>query len=373
MTLLQQQFIELLKAGLWGTSPESSLFRNNVNWEYIYKISVEQAVTGIIADGIEQLQQSQYPPKEILTRFIVYKVQIRKQNLAMNREINNIVSQFQNSEIRPILLKGQGISQYYPTPESRSCGDIDLYIGKDQYQECCNILLKSNDASTDKYEENFLHMGIRFNGIELEIHRQAGYMKNKKLDQSFQTWTKEVLEKCPADNLPSWNNNGTSILLPDHTFNAFFLIQHIAKHISTEGIGFRQICDWIMFLHHNYKYIHQDTIIQKLNEYKMREIWDEFSLLATNYLGLPIDHLPVNPVRKESRRTLKLIDQIFLSGNFGHYDSCRIRLKRYGNNKKKKRNIRLQIIRLFKIASLFPKYTIHYGINWMTGGVKRLF
>ena len=373
MTLLQLQFIELLKSGLWGIVPDSALFSNSVNWKQLYKISVEQTVTGIIADGIEKLSPSFYPPKDILTRFIMSKVHIRKMNLSMNREINKIFSMMQESGIRPILLKGQGIAQYYINPESRSCGDIDMYIGDDNYNECCRILLESENTDTEKMEENFLHMGIKFNGIEVEIHRQAGYLKNRKSDYYFQTWTKEALDENSSESLPIWNNEGTDILLPDHTFNAFFLIQHIAKHISTEGIGFRQICDWVMFLFHNHKNINQEILTQKLHEYKMREIWDEFSLLAISHLGLPTEYLPVKPLRKGSKRTQKLMNEIFLTGNFGHYDPSRKTLKRYGDEKKKKRNIHQQIIRLSRIISLFPKYTVHYGINWMTGGIKRLF
>ena len=68
----------------------------------------------------------------------------------------------------------------------------------------------------------------------------------------------------------------------------------------------------------------------------MREIWDEFSLLAISHLGLPTEYLPVKPLRKVSKRTQKLMNEIFLTGNFGHYDSSRKTLKRYGDEKKKK-------------------------------------
>lgn len=99
MTLLQQQFLELLKAGMWGKAPDSSFFIDSVDWKQIYKTSMEQAVLGIIADGIELLPKEFYPSKEILTRFIMSKVQIRKQNLAMNREINKIVDILHESGI----------------------------------------------------------------------------------------------------------------------------------------------------------------------------------------------------------------------------------------------------------------------------------
>lgn len=369
MTLQQQQFLELLKAGMWGKAPDSSFFIDSVDWKQIYKTSMEQAVLGLIADGIELLPKEFYPSKEILTRFIMSKVQIRKQNLAMNREINKIVDILHESGIRPILLKGQGIAQYYINPESRSCGDIDIYVGIENYNKCCSILLSSDKASKEKIEDNFLHLGFSYNGIELEIHRKAGYLKNPELDASFQKWTIDALDNRGEHELPIWNNEGKDVTLPDHTYNAFFLIQHIAKHITSEGIGFRQICDWIMFIHRNHTEIDRNSLQNRIREYRMSEIWNEFCLLAIKYLGLPIDELPIKPTDPSSSKSKDLLKQIFMSGNFGRFDSSTKKI-RSGSNKKK-RNIQLQIIRLFKIVSLFPRYTVSYGFDWLVGGVKR--
>lgn len=372
MTLQQQQFLELLKSGLWGTPPNLRLFTENVNWKLLYKMASEQAVSGIIADGIENLPQTHFPPKDILKKFIMAKLQIRQVNIKMNSTLNDIVSLLRSRCIRSILLKGQGVAQYYRNPESRSCGDIDLFIGKKNYQESCDILLNSGQVFSNKLDENVLHTSILFNGIEVEIHRQAGYLKNKNKDYRFQTWAEGLLEEDVYDKLPQWSNNGTTIFLPDPTFNAIFLMQHIARHIITEGIGFRQICDWIMFIHRNHHLLNREIIEMKIHELNMEDIWNGFSLLAINFLNLPIEELPVKLLKETSNKTEKLLEEIFTSGNFGHYNSYRRILKKHHYINKRKRNIFIQIIRISKIITIFPKSTICYGFEWIINGLKRL-
>ena len=71
MTVSQKQFIELLKAGLWGEKADENLFHGAVDWKEILKIAREQTVQGIICDSIGALTCEPAPPKEMLHRLIM--------------------------------------------------------------------------------------------------------------------------------------------------------------------------------------------------------------------------------------------------------------------------------------------------------------
>ena len=39
--------------------------------------------------------------------------------------------------IQPVLMKGAGLAALYPDPSMRQWGDIDLFVGKEQYHPAC--------------------------------------------------------------------------------------------------------------------------------------------------------------------------------------------------------------------------------------------
>ena len=64
------------------------------------------------------------------------------------------------------------------------------------------------------------------------------------------------------------------------TFNAFFILHHAVRHMTTEGVGFRQICDWVMLLHRCHAQVDVEVLGRKLKELHMEAIWQEFGRLA---------------------------------------------------------------------------------------------
>lgn len=71
MATSQQQFIELLRAGLWGEKADEGLFRGGVDWKEVLKIARQQTVQGVVCDSIETLPQELWPPKDVLHRLMM--------------------------------------------------------------------------------------------------------------------------------------------------------------------------------------------------------------------------------------------------------------------------------------------------------------
>lgn len=59
----------------------------------------------------------------------------------MNMTLQLLVLTLRKAGIEPVLLKGQGLSRYYPTPELRQCGDIDIYVGEENYEKAYDAIL----------------------------------------------------------------------------------------------------------------------------------------------------------------------------------------------------------------------------------------
>ena len=373
ITVVQKQFLELLRAGLWGGCPDVTLFQGEVNWKAIFKIAREQAVQVLVADGLEALPEHLAPKKET-----IYKVAIRRttNSLAYKVQkslINRITTLFNEEGIPSILLKGQGVAQNYQKPESRMCGDIDIYVGMDNFHKACEILRREGAEELIHQDEHESHIAFDLDDKTIEVHKKSDVIRGRKLNDSFQKWTTIHLDAKLADGtLPKWNNDGTLINIPDPTYNAFYIIHHAVRHMLGEGIGLRHVCDWMIFLHTHQDQIDKEELKAKLAEYKMATAWGQFGALATKYLGFPEEHLLVPPINQNESKAELLLQHIFSTGNFGQYSKEKRDSKsRY--LKRKWHNFRFQMSRLFKLYRILPDYTLNFGCGWFTNAVYRFF
>lgn len=372
MTHTQQQFLALLRSGLWGTPPDAELFKGNVDWKSILRIAIDQTVQIIVADGIETLPKELWPPKETILKLMMIRVKTEQMHKLLNTTLNQITEALNERNIPSVILKGQGVAQNYPRPTSRMCGDIDLYVGEDNYDQACNIIANLDTRQRAGTECDH-HMHLQVNGVEVEVHRYADFMPGKRMNRSIQDWTTESIGKQSVWNeLPIWNNEDTRITLAPRTFDAFFILHHAVRHMITGGVGFRQICDWTMFLHKHHAQIDTIMLREKLEHFRMTSVWQEFGLLATNILGLPAEELPLAPSSMNSSKTEKILRHIFISGNFGHADGNRTDNNKGTYIKRKWRSFRFQSLRLIKLLGLFPKFILSFCIGWLSEASIRL-
>ena len=143
--------------------------------------------------------------------------------------------------------------------------------------------------------------------------------------------------------------------------------------MTTEGVGFRQISDWVMLLHACHDQVDVEVLGMKLKEFHMEKIWQEFGRLAVNFLGLPVKELPLAPADiAPTRKTYLLLNHIFISGNFGRFDVNRRDYSKVSYLARKWRSLTYQSTRLAKLFRLFPRYATSYMWHWFTGGIVRL-
>ena len=375
MNRSQTQFLELLRAGLWGVAADPENFKpDSVDWKAVLRVAKEQTMMAVVADGIETLPKELWPPKEVMMKLAMMRLKIEQTHVLLNSTIAQIVRALDAQGVPSVLLKGQGIAQNYLRPESRTCGDIDLYTGHGGYQKAFEIIegLHEGRAHKEAAEcEHHLHTSL--NGVEVEIHRLASFLHGKRMNANFQKWTQESMDSLfGTDRLAVWDNGGTPVALAPATYNAFFILHHAVRHMTTEGVGFRQICDWTMLLHKCHAQVDVELLGRKLKELHMERIWQEFGRLAVGFLGLPASELPLAPADlTPGRKTHELLQHIFISGNFGRFDANGRDHSEVPYLVRKWRSFTFQSRRLMKLFGLFPGYSLAYMWHWFTGAVVR--
>lgn len=311
MNNIKKVFFSLIKGGLWGMKPDPSLFGSETDWEGIYKISKIQALLGIVLDGIELLPENYRPPRDLYLKWCAEVLQIEDNNLKLDIEVANLFVFLRENGVEPVLMKGQGVALNYPNPSHRSCGDIDIYIGKENYDKV-NELLSIDGTSLDKYE--LKHMAYDWHDVIIENHR---IMSNLLSPKSRKNHGKIIKSWHNSDNVSKVTISDTNITIPPIDYNAIYLLLHSVTHLMGQGIGLRQICDWCMFLHNNHKSLDKGIIKKYLEDVGLLNAWKVFGAMSVKYLGLKPEYLFFSYSDKDMKLGEFIINDILDKGNFG--------------------------------------------------------
>ena len=133
-----------------------------------------------------------------------------------------------------VILKGTSAAQYYPHPELRAMGDIDIITRREDSKTACKMLIEGGfqEITSDEDKERKRQRVFIKNDIILEMHSFFASVNDPGKGKRF-------------DDLII-NNIQSSHVLPD-LINGLVLIEHINQHLEF-GLGLRQIIDWMMFV-----------------------------------------------------------------------------------------------------------------------------
>ena len=316
MTTLQEQFFELIRAGLWGTPANPVLFDGQTDWKEIYRSARVQALLGVVFDGVQSLPKEKLPPRALYLQWCNVVLQMEENNRLLNRELGRVYALLRKESIEPVLMKGQGLAQNYRHPLHRQCGDIDLFTGLRDYDRA-NELLRI-EASSDE-EELYKHASFTWHGIVVENHRILTQLSapgpNRRLQREIERWHGSA--DCRKRMIEA-----VEVTLPPLPFDTVFVLLHAIQHFLDEGIGLRQICDWACMLYAQRDMPGREETAALLKALGLEKAARVFGAIVVCYLGLPAEHLPV-PFQKADIKTAEwLLSDIWAGGNFGKHNAA---------------------------------------------------
>lgn len=308
-------FFHILKSSLWGDKAildASGLSRNDVMG--VLRIAKAQTVLGIVAnevlktDSLSVLLTDEY--KAGLKRFVMSNLTTGQM---LNNALINIVLELRKYGIEPVLLKGQGVAKYYPMPELRQCGDIDVYVGQDNFAKACEVIGEMSSPEDHQGDiPSLKHFHTRIGHAFIEIHRYTDVYWPKRYDRVYQ----KISDAGMHSDLVPLDFAGVPVMSPSVDFNVFFIFNHFWHHFIADGVGLRQLCDWVRLMHANHGKINLDYLSDVLGKMRLMKEWQVFGYIAVNTLGLPADEMPFyEPKYKKTAE--KVLELIMLEGNFG--------------------------------------------------------
>ena len=361
--LKEEVFFRLLKLALWGENVNVPDGFND--WTSVFALAKSQSVLGLVAHSVinEPILCGKIPDgvKAKLKAHIVANVATHN---VLNNTLLQVITLLDASDVPSVLLKGQALARNYPIPELRACGDIDIYVGEENYIKACEVLgaISTWKENADQMK-NDLHFDIKIGAITVEIHRFSDVSPSKYYNKIYQTYSLKGLR----EHLRRVDFSGITLYTPEDNFNAFYIFNHLWHHFITSGVGLRQLCDWMLFLHARKSEIDRAKLRMILEDMDLMKPWQAFGCVLVDQLGLPAEEFPFYDPRKFSM-VRKIVKRIVEEGNFGHERAMFKNRSNEGYFKRKIKSLYLHTVRSLQLFFMFPSHaTRHYWAGVRSG------
>lgn len=276
---------ELIKYTFWGTGKPSAD-------STVYEEMIEQGIAVLPASVIKSLDLQ----PELKQKWQTYIIQ---QIAYFTRQ--QYVQAHLPLSVPYVILKGTTAAQYYPHPEFRTMGDIDIMPIREMFIKACDELIAAGWIETTNHDERYRgrHRSFFKNGLSIEVHAFFASMndpvKARRLDDYI------------------INNITETHILPD-IINGLVLIDHINQHLE-EGIGLRHIIDWMMYVDkclNDKQWLRFEPLVTSVG---LKTLSITVTRMCEMYLGCPVHNWSS---KADDRLCKKLMNYIITSGNFGN-------------------------------------------------------
>lgn len=362
----RERFFSLLRAGMWSMQPDASLFEGGeTDWQCIYAWARHHAVLAWIYDGIELLPQEMRPGRAIMMKWFSVVVQIEKANEVINSRIAELVRLYSSAGIPFVLLKGQGLAACYPHPSHRQCGDIDVYVGRDNYLRANEVLVYDGGVVAEAEDRHDKHTAIKWRGVMVENHQDAARLCTPSYNRHLQTFVRDTMSSAEA----SFVLSGVSVRVPSPYFNSLYVLIHALVHLLSTGVGLRQICDWACVMRNHASSFDRDKWLEDMDSMGLRRPFAIFGSIAVKYLGLAPEVLPL-PCDGFGEDAEFIMDDIFAAGNFGSAWNSERRVNSHPL-KRKMYSVYWIAKRYFKVRSVYPVESAYRSVGMFLTGIRK--
>lgn len=360
----QRAFFALVKAGLWERDVQLSQF-GKIDFQDVYRLAEEQSVVGLVAAGLEHTTDIKVPKVNVL-QFIGSALQLEQHNQAMNCFIGVILDKFKDAGVEAVLIKGQGVAQCYERPMWRAPGDVDLLLNNDNYERGKVFLDSISEKPPKEYSFNKEYQ-TTISGWTLELHGSLRCGLSAALNRGVDAIQYDI---CDNHHVRYWEVDSMSIPLPEENDDALLIFTHYIKHFYKGELGIRQICDWCRLLWYYRKSIDVELLEKRLMKIGLRAQWNGFAAFANDYLGMPVNAMPLySSSKKWSQKANRICAFMLNVGSFGHNvdDSY---YSKYPLLIRKTISMWRRISALLRHATIFPLHTFRFLPHIIYTGLK---
>ena len=306
--ILRQALNEDLCGGMlcMGVSPQE--------WDWTFKTLSMHGLSSFVYSVIESLPSESRPPKDVLFKFISANMASQQSYLKLKQLADKISLALKEAGIKCLLLKGLSLAEYYLRPESRKFLDIDLYAPGAESDVDKVFAAKGINVDTDFYR----HSHMTLNGVLVENHHclldVRGRHRLAELDADLKSMALAHLSAC----------EGPGLYYPDATFSLIFNLHHAMSHFIYEGISFKFLVDWILFLRSETGLLTSEQTSLSLREHGLLKFAAVMTKVCVDHLGLDMNNVPAYIKDEMTALKPKVVNR-FIDDLFRPYEQIHFR------------------------------------------------
>ena len=244
--------LALLRAALHQREVEVAYFQQvaDEDWLQCYRLAVRQGVVALAWEAIERLPMELCPPLDVKISWALLEkkqlVTYRKHCLA----VDELTRLFAQHGISTVVLKGVGVSRWYPVPPHREGSDIDIYtysadksrMTDEEANHLADELMEKQgievSRSAQGKDSHFLYQGIL-----IENHRFFFDIQRFPVAFEVERW----LENHISAQCVALLDGKCRVNVPSPDFDVVYVSYHAALHAGI-GLSIRHLCDWVALL-----------------------------------------------------------------------------------------------------------------------------
>lgn len=300
---LEDRLFSLLRAALWRRPDELSGFGpcDPAAWERLCALAARQGVAALVWEVLPFLPEDRRPPMPLRLRWALRVGAVESRWRRQRRTLARLAAFYARHDIPMMVLKGCGLSRFYPVPEHRPCGDIDIWLfghraeGDERMAREWGIRIAAEPGH---------HTTFRIDGIPVENHNDfvhpGRYASNARYEAR--------LARRAAEPGGCLELGGARVCLPSATFDALFLMRHMAVHFVLSGITVRHLTDWALFVAGSRSRIDWTEFRTAVREAGMQPFADCVQALCVDCLGMEPAWVP--PFRRHAALERRMLDDV---------------------------------------------------------------
>lgn len=272
--------LELLRSAVLDRDPvlDSDV---KVDWDDLMDRASKQGILAWVYDGICKLPKEQQPPRQQRINWALSAQEIWDRYAKQKKVLADMVKVCDENGMRMLLLKGIGLAELYPKPESRPSGDIDVYFFDD--------FEKGNELFAEgEHEFNNKHEGFDYKGVHVENHLK-------------------ILDTDTPERIAIYNYIEPYIKHSEITHDGyyrlpviaeiFYLLTHLYRHYTpTTPVPLRSFIDVVLYLNRHKEEISVEELQKGLRLCKLDYLFDIIVLLSSRLLNINLNEFHMHSV-----------------------------------------------------------------------------
>lgn len=280
-TMEEEYLLQLLKASLHSQNSDGTFNDANTKmWDAIISMAEKHSVLSLLFDILEDNDKLSPMARQRMGA-VAKRTILQQYHLLFFSKY--FVDLFERNDIEVAIMKGVTIGAYYPVPELRKSGDVDLLLTQMADIDRAKKVMLENGFEVKEEQLALHHISfVSKEGIDIEIHTLlAEPFDNEKTNIYLQNVVAECRGKLVKKSIM-----GVELPVLSDAYFAFELLLHMLQHFLRAGFGLKLLCDWVVFWKESFPEQEKCKYLELVNQAGIKKFSDIITLICIQFLGL---------------------------------------------------------------------------------------